>query len=250
MPKTDTEAKTKATASAAAKTSIPRLDPDPGTKNKPKEPAAVAADPPKESAKKEEKVEPVGKGVVPKVAKELEVGPGYDIRLLPGSGYWITCQSLAEMGHFKDIVTLLSSPNFDPTNKQQAADLVSKILVGKGDLEERVRTHPSWDQHAQKRTKRLKDRAKNDTAAKKTLDNERRVKSGRWIGNFKEIISVCVSSATKDNRNVKKFHKAGVIIDQYPAEPAKRDDPVFIMMYPKQYRKKVVAALATHFKKT
>lgn len=247
MPKADTEVKTK----VAAKTSIPRLDPDPGAKNKPKdEPAAVAAEPPKqqESSKKEEKVEQA-KVLDPKAAKELEVGPGYKIRLLPGSGYWITCQSLAEMCHFKDTAALLSSPNFDPANKQQAAELVSKMLVGKGDLEERVRTHPSWDQHAQKKTKRLKDRAKSDTSAKKTLDNERRVKSGRWVGNFKEIISVCVSSATKDNRNVKKFHKAGVIIDQYPAEPAKRDEPVFIMMYPKQYRKKVVAGLATHFKK-
>jgi hypothetical protein len=190
----------------------------------------------------------------------LELGGGFKMMHKPGSAHSTVVRILAKEGKFVESEEILSSTEFDPSDKSMAIDLLSKLFVRKDSLERLVRNDPIWKAHASKRFEDLESRStEGDTKAKKTLENESRVKDGKWLCNVKEIISTCAGSyadqtgdpAGKKKRNVRKFRDAGLIFRQYPLKAKssrkKRDDPVFLMLYPTRHVQAVRKAIETAF---
>lgn len=241
-----TKAKAKATKAEEPKSALAkpsRLDPDPEGRAR---------------AKAEtERVERERQAPAIPETKHLDLGAGYKLNHKPGSGHSVVVKVLAREGRFAEVAQELAADKYDASDKDQAADLLTKLMVPKDSIEEIVRSDQQFKRHAAKRVAALKVRADaGDKKAAATLENETRISNGQWVGNVKEILSTCNGSylvtmqypapgtLPEEHRNVRKFHDAGVIFRQYPIEPAAADK-VYLMMYPSAFRDKVIEAIKT-----
>lgn len=179
--------------------------------------------------------------------KYLDLGAGYSISVNEGSGYYVLLKEMARLCHFETVTKALETLN--PSDKSKAEKILAEATVDRDVLEEAVRNNTSWESHAHNRIKALKMLAKGKNgsgkAAENTLKNKDRVKGSKWVGNVREILSVCVSSYPKSkNRNTKKFEDAGVVFRQYPLSP-KRADKVSFMMFPAKYINAIRSCIET-----
>ncbi len=187
----------------------------------------------------------------------LDLGAGYKIAHKPGSGWSTFFRVLVKACNFVEVSEILESGSFDPTDKGQADDLLSKLFVRKDVIEKMVRADDEWKRHAEKKITTYTARSKDgDDAAKEVLSKGVRVQDGEWKGNIREIISTAngyynalrkgtdIDSAPKKYKNVRKFKDAGVIFRQYPLKP-KKDEHVCIMLFPAKFLKVVKQAIST-----
>lgn len=180
----------------------------------------------------------------------LTIGSGFKISHKPGSGYSIMMRVMAKEGRFSEVVQMLASPAFDPADREQARNLITKMFVRREALESIIRNDSTWKLHARKKLELLRRRAEEGHEdAKKTLENPARVKDGEWLGNIREMISTTNGSGRTDNRNIKKYKEAGVIFCQHPKRP-KQGEPVYLILYPSKYADKVQTALVSAFMDT
>ena len=179
----------------------------------------------------------------------LELGAGYKMRHRAGSAHSIVTRILAKEGRFTEIVGMLTSETFSPTDKNQANVLLGKMFVLRDSIEDMARADPEFKAHAAKKMATLRARAEGgDAKAKSVIEKDTRVKGGKWVGDVREVISTCNGSFTTDNKNVRKFKDAGIVFRQYPLEPDK-NDKVYLMLYPSKQGVKVDKAIATVFGK-
>jgi hypothetical protein len=177
----------------------------------------------------------------------LQLGGGYKIRVNAGSGYCVFLSIMAKRGGFEECAAILGSKDFDPSNKGQASALLSKMMVPLADVEDLVRQDPTWRTHQQYRTTQLSKRAAGGhEQTKKVIENEARVRDGKWQGNVREIVSTCRGSYNPEakNKNVDKFREAGIVFRLFPLKP-KRSDKVQALLMPAEYAAKVKAAIKT-----
>jgi hypothetical protein len=222
------------------------LDPDPERRQRLMEKAEKKAEPlplavstiPAQAPAKAEK----------KDGRFLVLGHGYKISHKPGSGYSVMMRIMAKEGHFEEVVDMLDG-GFDPSDKEKALQLLSKLLVKRDVLEGVMKLDSDWRSHCMNRLSLLRARAEGgDKKAKKTLQNAARVRDGEWVGNIREIISTNKGSERCKNNNVKKFHDAGLIFSQHPKRPHATDD-VYLMLYPARHKAMVEKALEQAFGK-
>jgi hypothetical protein len=243
---------------------LSKLDPNPEARAAQQEaeqtPAIFKPEPKK-------KAPPKKAAAQPKVGEEtmhLDLGAGYKVTHKPGSGWSAVMRLIAREGNFEEVAATLDSKSFNPDDKAQATLLLSKLFVRKEALEKVVRADAEWKRHCDKRMAALEKRAQEgDKAAQETLTNPSRVKGGEWLGNIREIIStsngsynslMTVVERHKDltleqciekwqpNKNVEKFKQAGLIFRQFPLKP-KKDDPVFVMIFPLKHTSTVQRAI-------
>lgn len=223
----------------ASKQEPPKVSP---VAAKPAAKPAVVAKPPAVKAKKKE--EPAEGKLY------LALNEGYKIKLKPDSGYRVFLSLMAKHGHFDEVSEALE--DLDPNNEEQATALLKKMMVRRDVIEQIVRADPRWVEHCKIKIQQLQERAssgsdKTAAAAKRTLNNPRRVKDGVWVGDIQEIISTCCGAYENANRNVEKFDAAGITFRKFPLKPS-RDEPIFLMMFPSKHVRKVLAALKTVYK--
>jgi hypothetical protein len=246
-------------ASAATEATVGRLsklDPNPEARsaNLTREEPPQLLKPEQKQRKRAQKKE-VGTAGIEKT--HLELGAGYKIAHKPGSGWSTFFRVLAKESKFIEVCELLEAGQINPTDKNQADELLSKMFVRKDVIEKMVRADSEWKQHAEKKMDTYSDRAKGgDDAAKDVLSKGIRVRDGEWKGNIREIISTAngyynairkgidIDSAPKKYKNVKKFKDAGVIFRQYPLKP-KKEEHVCIMLFPSKFLKIVKQAIST-----
>lgn len=176
---------------------------------------------------------------------------GYKIRLKPDSGYRIFLGIMAAVGKFEEAVSLLERADFDASNENHAKQLLKLLMVRREAAIQMMKDHARWPEHAKTKLTHLKARAAaGNKRAQATLENPKRVKDGKWIGDIQEIISVCCGAYNCDpekNRNIKKFDEGGLTFRKFPLKPT-RNEPVYLMMFPSKHVVSVVSALMTAYK--
>lgn len=203
-----------------------------------KAPAAKKAPVAKKKADKDDK-----KGTI-------QIG-SFKIRVRPGSGYAVLYRIMAEQGHFADSSERLAK--LDAKNHDACVSVLKTIMVERDDLEALIREDAEYKAYCARRTTEHKERAASndkDTAdrAKAILENPQRSVNGKWVGNIREMLSVCNGSSSKgaNNRNLGKYSEAGIVFRQFPRIP-KRKHKVFMIMIPRKHLGKVNRALKTVF---
>lgn len=211
-----------------------KFDPTPQANSVP-----VATPPPPRPAKKKRAAQSA-----PRKASFLKLDEGYQIKLKPDSGYRIFLKLMAEKGNFSEVAKTLAE-GVDASDPAQATGLLQKMMVRRSAIEEVLRADPKWIEHGTRRVQRLRERALGgDSSATRTLANPRRVKDGRWVGDIREMMSVCCGAYENRNRNVDKFDDASLTFRKFPLHPT-RDEPVYLMFFPSRYVPVVVEALRT-----
>ena len=196
----------------------------------------------------------------------LELGCGYKIAHKPGSGYSTFYSVVAHKGNFEEVVKALEAGKYDLHDPIEANKLLERMLVPVDKLEEYCRADAKWKEHAEKKTEKLTEKAKEgDAQAKDILKNESRCSEGSWSGNIPEMISTCVGyynhlmdveaakKANKKNgkkvkmpemspnKNVKKFRESGLVFRRFPI--SKGSDKSYVLMFPEKFIHDVKTAI-------
>jgi hypothetical protein len=137
-----------------------------------------------------------------------------------------------------------------------ARELLDMMMIRRDTIEPILRAHKDWKSHAEVRATQISNRANSgNDKAKKTISNPKRFDGNGWVGNIPEMISVCCGSykpAWQRARGIKavkrrdsnKLAKAKIVIRKCPREE-KKDEPMFIMIYPEKYFKIIERAILT-----
>lgn len=204
---------------------------------------------------------PVAKKTAKKTAKKAAVTPETDkgmlnigskdapyyIRVRPGSGYAVLYRIMAEQGRFSDAEDRLAK--LDTKNHDACLSVLKALMVERDELEDLIRDDDEYVAYCDRRTADYKKRAAaGDERAKKILENPRRAVNGKWVGDIREMLSVCNGSSSKaaDNRNLGKYSSAKIVFRQFPRMP-RRKHKVFVIMIPRKLLNKVNRALKTVF---
>jgi hypothetical protein len=154
---------------------------------------------------------------------------------------------MAEQGRFSDSEERLAK--LDTKDEKACASVLKTIMVERSDLEALIRDDDEYKAYCDRKTAEYKKRAAaGDDRAKKVLENPRRAVNGKWVGDIKEMLSVCNGSSSKgaNNRNLGKYSEAKIVFRQFPRMP-RRKHKVFVIMVPKKHLAKVDRALKTVF---
>lgn len=221
----------------------------------------------KTRAKKVAKVKPAKSATTPVKTKGeslLDLGAGYKMRCKQGTGYAVLYETAAKKGNFAEVATELEAGKYDPAKKEDADALLAKMLIPIAKLAIWCRNAASWKKYAEKRTTQLLSEAKGqsegDKKRKRSAQNvlkdlKRCGEDGGWIGNFNEMLSVCIGywnymypenqkEAPKElNRNACKFQKAKIFFRRFPL--ARSSEPAFILMFPDKFGDVIRQAIET-----
>lgn len=230
--------------------------PETNTQEKPKNPKeakkAKAVAPKEEKPKKAKKAKAV-KEATPKEATPKEeksqiwITENYSIQGRPGSMYAIMYRLVAELSDFENSEKRLEA--LDAQDEDSCKRVLKTIMISRAELEKRMRSDPEFVKYCDKRTKYYKERAAAGIeSAKKVVINPSRFKEGKWVGNIKELFSVCNGTSSDEaiNRNIKKYQKAGVAFRQFPRMP-RRGHEAYIIMVPARLLKKLNKVLKSVF---
>jgi hypothetical protein len=182
----------------------------------------------------------------PKAVTHVQIGD-YKIKVRSGSAYASLYKVMAKEGKMAEIEPTLAS--FDPGVATAAISVLKVVMVDRERLEKALRADPDFAAHCAKKTADLKKRAAaGDAKAKSILTNPKRVKNGTWVGDIREMLSVCNGSSSNeaDNRNIKKYAAAHLSFRQFPRIP-RRGQKAFVIMVPTKHMPKVNKALKAVF---
>lgn len=217
-----------------------------GTQETAKKPKKSKAPAPKKAAKKTTSKDNSDTKTKKEPAR-IWVTNNYSIQGRPCSMYAIMYRIIAELSDFENSEKRLDA--LDVQDDAACKRILKTIMISRTNLEKRIRADSEFIKYCDKRTKYYKDRAAAGVeSAKKVVNNPSRFKEGRWVGNVKELFSVCNGTSSDEaiNRNIKKYQKAGIAFRQFPRMP-RRGHEAYIIMVPARLLKKLNKALKSVF---
>ena len=163
----------------------------------------------------------------------LDIGAGHVIPLRTNSAYWIFTKTLARMSGFDKMARELESVR--SPSPDQAKEILSKMMVRKDHLIKKITCASDYAEYGKAKVKVYKQAVKEgDRKAKIILTQSGRAKGNTWVGDLEEVINVAKGSYTTTNRNGNKYRRVGIVVRSFPLK-AKRNQPLFLMMFPKKY---------------
>jgi hypothetical protein len=163
----------------------------------------------------------------------LDLGSGHVIPLRTNSAYWIFTKTLARMSGFDKMAKELESVR--SPSPVQAKEILSKMMVRKDQLIKKISGGSDYAEYGKVKIKMYKQSVKEgDRKAKTILTQSGRARGNTWVGDLEEVINVAKGSYTTKNRNGDKYRRAGIVVRSFPLK-AKRNQPLFLMMFPKKY---------------
>jgi len=171
----------------------------------------------------------------------------YAIHVRPNSGYSHLYRVLARECNFEHVCKQLDE--FTASDEKSCAALLRLIFVDRDQFEKKLKMDPAFVAYCKDKTERIKAQASRGIAeAKSVLKNEKRFKNGVWVGNIREMISVCCGSTSPDakNRNNKKYANAKIAFRQFP-RISRGNGKVFLTMFPSKHVAKVNKLIKTVF---
>jgi hypothetical protein len=178
----------------------------------------------------------------------LELGAGFSLLHRPGSAYSTLYRVVAEKGQFDETAKLLESGRIDLTDALQANQLLEKMMVPVDRLEEYCKNDPVWQEHARRKTEKLKRQWRaGDFGAKHVLEDQSRSSDGNWSGHISEMLTTCVGfynhligletgfrDRSRPNKNVLKFQHASVVFRRFPLFRG-GGEKQYVMMFPEKF---------------
>lgn len=176
----------------------------------------------------------------PKLGRLLDLGGGYQINRKPYSGYSVLYRVAAKEVRLEHIIRMMDS-GVD-AGHADCEKVIREMLVPRDGLERAIRTDDEFQEYSSRRTRVLREKAAaGDEVSRRVLGNPKRVKDGKWLGDVQEMISTCCGSYVNDNRNVDKFHDAGLVFRQFPLKP--KDETIYVMLFPAKHVSSIVEML-------
>lgn len=170
--------------------------------------------------------------------------PGYRITTRRGSLYDGILEALAIGGKLEQQEYWFGKFANQPT-KSNAQKLLGAIGVYQSEVEAMLRANAAFQEHCDKRTQRLQRQvASGNSRAAAILANPDICKSGRWVGDIAEAISILLGASNPRQldagRNVRTLRKAGLMFDAF-LQPEVQ--PI-LFLYPRKHHRLMAKAFA------
>jgi hypothetical protein len=170
---------------------------------------------------------------------KADLGAGYKVSQRKLSGYAVFITNLAKMSNLDEAVPMLDV--LDPKDYEASKAVLEKLFTKAEDVY-KINAMKEYREYGKQKFSVLS--SSTEAEDKRWVKTTERIDDGVWIGNIKEIVNTCKQSYRSKNRNVEKYHKAGVVVRQYPMKP-KNGEQVFLSLFPNRFVKKVSEALKT-----
>jgi len=228
-----------------AKTTSPPKAKKPKVKKPKAKPKKKVAKKPKAKTKPKPKAKAKPKPAQKKDGSYFRIGD-FAIHVRKDSAYAHLYRILAQEIKFDVACGLLEQVNLK--DEKSCAALIRSIFVDREDFEKKLRGDQGFIDYCAAKTAKIKQQAaKGMPAAKKLLKNEKRMQNGVWVGNVREMLSVCCGSTSPEasNRNMRKYSSAKLSFRQFPR--ITKGSRAFVTMFPAKYSAKVQKAIKMVF---